>query len=295
MQTVLITGANGFVGVYLTSVLVEKNYKVVATGRGKSRMHIKHKNLQYQELDFTDEQNLKEVLEQHKPTIVVHAGALSKPDDCKRNKELAYLTNTIATQHLLKYATLHKSFFIFLSTDFIFDGKRGMYSEEDIPAPVNYYGETKLLAEAAVKEYEFKWCIVRTVLVYGNPKGGRHNLLTLVAEKLKNGESYKVFNDQIRTPTYVEDLTRAIATIIDNRATGIYHISGKDVATPFDMAVATAKYLSLDENRIEAVTAESFNQGAKRPAKTGFIIAKAEKELGYKPITFEEGVRKTFE
>ncbi len=234
-------------------------------------------------------------MEQHKPHVIVHAGALSKPDDCENNKPFAFETNTAATKHLLNYATLYQSFFVFLSTDFIFDGVSGMYKEEDAAAPVNYYGKTKLLAEAAVKNYKFKWCIVRTVLVYGNPQGGRHNLVSLVAEKLKNGEEYQVFTDQVRTPTYVEDLAAALKTVVDKKATGIFHISGKDVATPYEMAVATAAYLQLNEHLIKPVTAQSFPHGAARPQKTGFDISKAENELDYKPLSFAKGLEKTFQ
>ena len=294
MQTVLITGANGFVGHYLAKALLHV-YKVVATGRGSSRLSIYHQNFTYQELDFTNEEAVKEILKGVRPNVVVHAGAMSKPDECEVDKEAAYLTNVAATKHLLKHAGDQKSFFIFLSTDFVFDGEKGMYSEDDDPRPVNYYGVTKLEAENAVKNYSFRWSIVRTVLVYGNPQGGRQNILTLVAQKLQNSEAYKVFDDQVRTPTYVEDLVSAVKTIIDKRADGVYHISGRDVLTPYGMAVATAKHLGLDEKLIIKATAQDFQQPALRPPKTGFSISKAEIELNYKPISFEEGLRKTFE
>ncbi len=132
-------------------------------------------------------------------------------------------------------------------------------------------------------------------MVYGNPQGGRQNILTTVAQALKRGEPYKVFTDQVRTPTYVEDLVSAIKTIIDKRAAGVYHISGRDVLTPYDMAVTTARYLGLDEKLVMKATAQDFQQPALRPPKTGFSISKAEIELNYDPLSFEEGLRKTFE
>jgi dTDP-4-dehydrorhamnose reductase len=132
-------------------------------------------------------------------------------------------------------------------------------------------------------------------LVYGHPRGGRENILTTVTAKIKNGEEVKIFNDQLRTPTYVEDLAGAIKTIIDKRATGIFHISGKDVLTPYEMAVAAAKHLNLNERLIKKVTEKDFDQPARRPLKTGFDISKAKSLLGYNPISFQEGLRKTFE
>lgn len=110
-----------------------------------------------------------------------------------------------------------KSFFLFVSTDFVFDGETGTYTEADIPNPVNFYGKTKAEAEDAVKEYDYEWAIVRTSLVYGQPIGGRSNLLTVVQQKLNNGEKYKVVNDLVRTPTYVEDLAAGIVSIIEKR------------------------------------------------------------------------------
>jgi len=195
---------------------------------------------------------------------------------------------------LLINAEEFKSFFVFVSTDFVFNGDTGMYKEEDAPRPVNYYGRTKLEAEEAVKEYENGWAIVRTVLVYGKNHTGRANILSVVKEKLEQGDEYSVVDDQQRTPTYVEDLANAIVSIIEKKIAGIFHISGKDILTPYQMAIKTADFLGLNKSLIKKVTAAEFSQAAKRPAKTGFIIKKARKELGFEPLSFEEGLKKTF-
>ena len=293
---ILITGANGFLGYYLVEQLLNKNYEVIATGRGQSRLPFsKHKNFHYEEMDFTDPFSIHDVFEKIKPEVVVHAGAMSKPDECELDQMKAYLVNVEGTVQLLINAEDIKSFFIFLSTDFVFDGERGMYKENDTPGPVNYYGRTKLEAEEAVKEYEFDWAIVRTVLVYGINHSGHNNILKIVKEKLEKGEEYNIVDDQVRTPTYVEDLATGIVTIIEKKATGVFHLSGKDMLTPYQMAIKTAEHLNLDSSLLKKVTAESFSQPARRPLKTGFVIDKARKELGYEPLSFEEGLKKTFE
>jgi dTDP-4-dehydrorhamnose reductase len=294
MQKVLITGANGFLGHYLTTLLVN-HYKVIATGKGPCRLNLLHENFCYESMDFTQKDSVEAVFQKIKPDIVVHAGAISKPDECELNKEFAYTSNVLSTQYLLTQSRLLKSFFVYVSTDFVFNGQQGMYSEEDIPSPVNYYGETKLQAEQAVQAYDYNWSIVRTVLVYGSPQSGKDNILTLVAKSLQEGKTSRIVDDQVRTPTYVEDLAWSIKAIIDKNATGIYHISGKDVLTPYQMTVAMARYLGLNESLIEPVNANTFQQPAMRPPKTGFRITKAERELGYKPISFEEGLEKTFQ
>ena len=295
METVLITGANGFVGHYLTGLLVSQNFKVIATGRGPSRLPYHAAHFIYESLDFTDDGSVKKVLERFQPTIIIHSGAMSAPDACETDREKAFLVNVKGTANLLNEARELSSFFVYLSTDFVFDGKKGMYSEEDETGPVNYYGETKLMGEDLVKDYAHEWAIIRTVLVYGRPLLNRQNLVTNTAISLRERKPLKIFDDQVRTPTYVEDLAWAIMKLVQKRKTGIYHISGRDVITPYGMAMATARYLSLDESLITRVEAHEFSQPAVRPAKTGFNISKAERELGYSPLPFEEGLKKTFE
>ena len=292
---ILITGANGFLGYYLTELLLANNFSVIGTGKGSCRLPFTHDlNFQWLSMDLTDPFSLHDVFENIKPDVVVHAGAMSKPDECELDQMKAYLVNVEGTVQLLINSEELRSFFIFLSTDFVFDGERGMYSEEDVPRPVNYYGRTKLEAEEAVKEYEHAWAIVRTVLVYGKNHSGHNNILKIVKEKLEKGEEYNVVDDQVRTPTYVGDLAKGIVSIIDKKATGVFHLSGKDILTPYQMAIKTADHLKLDGSVIKKVTAASFSQPAKRPLKTGFIIDKARNELGYEPISFEEGLKKTF-
>lgn len=294
MQKVLVTGANGFVGHYLVQQLLQKGFQVIATGKGASRLPFTNSNLIWETLDFTNHEEVRITFDHHRPDAVVHCGAMSKPDECETNREAAFLTNVSGTLHLMEAAKTHRSFFVFLSTDFVFSGEKGMYREDDERSPVNYYGETKMLAEDEVKKYSFGWSIVRTVLVYGKPFQSRDNILTRTVSALQKGETLKIFDDQVRTPTYVEDLAGAIVTIVEQRATGIYHISGEDVLTPYEMAVAAAKFVALDASKIEKVTEQDMQQPARRPLKTGFDISKAKKELGYKAVSFEEGLKRTF-
>lgn len=292
---ILITGANGFLGHYLIQQLLGGGHTVIATGKGDCRLSFNgFKNFQYATMDFTDPFAVQDVFEQSSPEVIVHAGAMSKPDDCELEQWQAWLTNVEGTVTLLLNAAEQKSFFVFISTDFVFDGITGMYKEEDERCAVNFYGKTKMEAEDAVIEYEYGWAIVRTVLVYGKPITGRGNILTHVKNKLEKGEEYRVFDDQVRTPTYVEDLAGGIMAVIESKANGVYHISGSDVLTPFEMACKTADYLELNKSLIKKVTAPELIQPANRPAKTGFIIDKAKKELGYRPISFDEGLIKTF-
>ncbi|MFL5787712.1 MAG: SDR family oxidoreductase [Flavisolibacter sp.] len=295
MQKALITGARGFVAHYLIKELLYHNYFVIGTGKDSTPFGINQANFIYEKMDFTNKEEVSEIINKYKPDIIIHCGAISKPDECELHKENAFLVNVTGTINLLQQAAKWQSFFIFLSTDFVFDGKKGMYKEDDERSSVNYYGETKILAEDEVCKYRYKWTIVRTVLVYGKSLNSRQNIVTMVASALRKGEKLNIFNDQIRTPTFVKDIAKGITTIVIKGVTGIYHISGKDILTPYEIAISVADYLHLDRSLINPVTEFSFSQPAKRPLKTGFNINKASDQLNYQPVSFEEGLFQTLE
>lgn len=294
-QPVMVTGANGFLGHYLCAQLLEKGIPVLATGTGGCRLpYASHPLLHYESFDIQDAALAASLVSHYRPAQIIHAAALCKPDDCELHPEQAHTINVEGTRHLLGAAEKQGCRFLYVSTDFIFHGDKGMYSEEDTPDPVNYYGQTKREAEQLVQQYSGPFSIARTVLVYGKPPAGKSNILTIVKEKLEKGEGYKVVSDQVRTPTYVEDLARGILLMLEKNATGIYHLSGEEVMTPFDMACRVARHFGYDASLLTNVTAATFSQPARRPLKTGFLITKAKRELGYAPVPFDEGLRKTF-
>ena len=281
---VLITGANGLLGQHLVKLLIEStNYTITATGKGVSRLPFNATNrFNYVSLDITNGVEVAAFIAVDRPDIIIHTAAITQVDECEQNPIHCWNTNVTATRFLLGAAEITGAAFIYISTDFIFDGIAGPYLESDLPGPVNYYGSSKLGAEKSVMEAKLPWCIIRTVLVYGNILvGNRSNMVSWVQNNLSQGKPIQVVSDQWRTPTYVEDLAK-----------GIYHISGEELLTPYDMAMATAAYLALDKKLIEKVTASIFVQAAKRPAKTGFIIDKAKNDLGFRPLSFIEGLKK---
>lgn len=289
---ILITGANGLLGQHLVQELLHQQFSVVATSKGPNRLPFEpSEHFSYRTLDITDELNLERVMDEEKPEVVIHAAAMTQVDDCEKNTELCEKVNVYGTTQLLVDAEAYSKYIIYISTDFVFDGLNGLYREDDDLRPVNFYGFTKMQAEAIMHTSEIPWAIVRTCLVYGNPlQGTRSNIVNWVRESLQEGQNIKVVSDQVRTPTYVGDLAKGIVEMVKRKATGIFHISGKDQLTPFQMAMRTADHFSLDKSLITEVTADTFTQPAKRPPSTGFNISKAEKELGYKPLSFEEGL-----
>lgn len=291
---ILLTGANGLLGQNLVYALFMSGHTVVATGKGPCRFDYSGSDrVRYYELDIVDYQDWKRLQEREESfDQIIHGAALTQVDQCELSKEEAFNVNVKAVQYLLELFEPQKTPILYVSTDFVFDGEKGNYSEEDATGPINWYGQTKVEAENLVKEYSGPWSIARTCLVYGQVRyGTRANMISWVKENLENDRPIKVVSDQWRTPTYVLDLVAGIILMIDKKAEGIYHISGEEGMTPFDMATQTAKHFGLNEELIEKVDAAVFTQPGKRPPKTGFNISKARKELGFQPVSFDTGLK----
>ena len=291
---IAVTGANGLLGQSLVKLLADQGYAVAATGKGTSRLPAGIAGrYSYQAIDITDEDAVHEWMAAEKPDVVVHAAAMTQVDECELNQAQCEAVNVKATAQLVLEAEMVSGHFIYLSTDFVFDGEKGPYREDDHLNPISWYGFTKVQAESTVETCEIPWTIIRTCLVFGDTLPGmRPNIISWVKQSLEAGKPIKVVDDQWRTPTWVEDLAKGILLVIQKKATGILHLSGKDTLTPYAMAVKTAACAGLDASLIEKVDAGSFKQPAKRPPVTGFDITKAVKELGYAPLSFEEALKR---
>lgn len=292
---VLISGANGFLGQHLSGFLAARNFNVIAANRGACKIPAQS-NLTYYEIDLTNENDVAEMIEKINPDVVIHAAAMSKPDECEKNKQACIDTNVSSTKYLLNAIkkTNTKTHFIYISTDFIF-GENGPHNEDDVPSPLNFYGESKLQAEQVIKESGITFTVVRPVFIYGPVwEGLRGSFLHWIKNNLEQGKRLKIVSDQKRTPTYVYDICKGIEKIITNKHRGVFHFAGKNILSPYEMAVQTAKTLGLDESLIENVTSETFVEPVKRAKRSGLKIDKARKELGYEPVSFEEGVKLTF-
>jgi dTDP-4-dehydrorhamnose reductase len=181
---------------------------------------------------------------------------------------------------------------VHLSTDFIFDGLAGPYKEDDLPCPVSFYGESKLAAELLLKESEIDWTILRTIIVYGVVNDmSRSNIVLWAKGALEKGNPINIVNDQWRMPTLAEDLAEICLLAVSKRAKGVYNASGKDMMSIIELVEQVADFYGLDKSLINPISSASLNQAAKRPVKTGFILDKSIKELGYAPHSFIEGMK----
>ncbi len=292
-KIVLISGSNGLLGQKLSSVYLKaetERVQLFASSRGANRNPVLP-DAHYIEMDICNPVQVAEVFEKIRPHCLIHTAALTHVDECEINKKLCDQLNVEAVATLLDIASRYNTHFIHLSTDFIFDGLHGPYTEDAEANPVSHYGWSKLKAENLVKQYTGKWTIIRTVLVYGIAADmSRSNIVLWAKKALQSGDKLSVVNDQYRTPTLAEDLAIGCLLSEKKEAQGIFNISGKDGMTILELVQRVADYFQLDKSNIVPVSSSTLNQAAKRPVKTGFILDKAMEVLGYNPRSFEEGI-----
>ena len=288
---ILVTGANGLLG-YKLIQLLSKQPHICAIATARKKISHLPEHVIFCELDITDADQTKDVISVMKPDVVIHTAAMTNVDQCEAEREQCWKTNVHGVENLIAACAMNHVHLIHVSTDFIFDGSHGPLDERAIPKPVNYYGESKLAAEKAIQQSTLSWAILRTVLVFGiTPDMSRSNIVLWVKKSLEEGKTIQVVNDQWRTPTLAEDLAMGCFLSAQKKATGIYHISGEEMMTPYDIAIQTAEFFHLDKSLIKPTDSSKFKQPAMRPPKTGFIITKAKKELGYQPHSFKEGLK----
>jgi dTDP-4-dehydrorhamnose reductase len=292
MKTVLVTGSNGLLGQKITEkVLKEGGVNLIATAKGINRFSVK-KGYEFAEMDISDPEAVRSVVEKYKPDAIIHTAAVTNVDIAEANKELAFKLNVEAVLTLIDVCEKNDVQLIHLSTDFVFDGENGPYAEEAVPNPLSYYGETKLLAEQAIISSDCRWVILRTILVYGIVSDmSRSNIVLWAKEALEKGNPLNLVNDQWRMPTLAEDLADGCLLAVMHNAQGLYHISGKEMMSISELVAKVADYWKLDKSLINEISSASLNQTAKRPGRTGFILDKSMTELNYYPHSFEEGLQ----
>ena len=295
MKKILIIGANGFTGrQILNDLSVHTQYKVTGCSLHPDISPNDAGKYRFIETDIRNEADIKCLFEEVQPDVVINCSALSVPDYCETHHEEAYLTNVTAVSQLAVFCEEYKSRFIHLSTDFVFDEKINedaglLYTEEDVPAPVNYYGYTKWKGEEKVAETCSSFAIVRVAIVYGRALPGQHgNIVQLVMKRLKAGQEIRVVSDQWRTPTYVGDVSDGVQRLIAHTTNGIFHICGDECMSIAEIAYQVADYMGLDRSLIYSVTTEEMNEPTPRPRFSGMSIDKARTMLGYEPQKLKE-------
>lgn len=281
----LITGASGLLGTKLCQISLRKNHEVYS-------VYSQHMPLYGTpvELNILDMRATQATLDKIKPEAIVHAAALTDVDKCELEKDLAWKTNVEATKNLAQLCKEHNAFLIYVSTDYVFDGEKGMYRETDKPSPINNYGLTKLKGEEAVHALD-NYCIARGSVIYGSTAAtGKTNFALWLLEKLRKNEEVKIITDQWNSPTLNRNMAEMIIEILEKRMNGTFHLAGATRLTRYEFARRVAEIFKLDPKYIKPVQSKNINWVAKRPKDSSLNVNKAQQKLANKPLEISEAL-----
>lgn len=278
---VLITGSSGMLGMKLEEVLKENDHDVYATFH-QSPIE-KEKSFQ---LDVTLAEDVDQVLKKVSPDVVVHTAAYTNVDGCEKDRDTAFAVNAQGTRNLADSTEKMGAKFVYVSTDYVFDGEKGFYKENDATNPINYYGTTKLEGEEAVKKICSDFIIARASVIYGV---NRKNFVTWVVDALEKGKHINIVTDQYVSPTLNTDLAEQLVALIEKDTKGVFHTAGGERISRYDFVRGIADIFGLGKNLINPVRMADINWIARRPMDSSLDVSKISKFK--KPCSVKESVR----
>lgn len=278
---ILGTGLTGLVGSRVVELLKDK-YEFENLSRSSG-------------VDIADKNQVLEKIKNSDARIILHLAGKTDVDGCEKDKALgqngeAWRINVEGTRNVANACLQANKKLIYISTDFVFDGTKDVYLEEDVPNPINWYAQTKYEGEKIVKKLKSSWIIARISYPY-RASFLKHDFFRAIFDRLKKGQTVKAITDHIFTPTFIDDIAFALDVLIDNDCQGIFHVAGSQSLTPFDAANLIADEFRLDKSKINKTTrAEFFYNRAPRPFQVALKSDKITK-LGIRMKTFEEGLK----
>lgn len=271
MKKILITGASGQLGASLQL----NNYNIIRTD-----IILQDDQEHFKVLDITNEEQVNALLEKEKPDVIIHLAAMTNVDGCELNPNQAQLINVLGTENLLNHFT---GKFIFVSSDYVFDGEDGPYTEDDDVNPINVYGKTKLEGEASVRKLSNDWVILRTNVVWNIGGNFKASFADWVVDELQSNRHIRIVADQWNNPAWTVDLGNVIETLIQHDANGLYHHGSSRIINRYVFACMIANVYELNSSLIEPITTKELNQSAQRPLKSGLITKKLENDFNFTP------------
>ena len=284
---ILITGSSGMLGIDLANEL-RHGYELIGmdlVNNPKSRVH------KFYKADITDPKSIANTFRRASPDIVVHTAAWADVDGCELDKNKAYAVNSDGTRNVALACKEIGAVLVYISTDFVFDGKkRSPYEESDRANPLGVYADSKLKGELAVKKILKKYFIIRTSWLYG--KQGK-NFVDTIAAKAREDGLLKVVDDQIGSPTYTVDLAKAIRKLLDTFSSknyGTYHISNSGSVSWYEYAKAILKIAGI-KAKVMPISSGELDRPAIRPAMSVMDNSKFEKVTGYRMRGWKSALR----
>ncbi len=291
MKRVFITGASGFLGHELLH-LAPPDVQILAQVH-QSPLRLSLPNLQTTFIDFRKPDF--RAVRSFRPEVILHAGAMTRIDECECDPAVAWQVNVAATQQLFDLSLQWGARFIFVSTDQVYRGDRGNYGETDAVAPVNLYGAQKVAAERDLAEHAGgNWVIARSALIYGKARHGRPTFTEQIIRKLRAGQPVAVFVDEFRTPIPVSDLAAALWELAENDFTGVINLGGCEKVTRHQMGEVICRELNLPAGLLLKTRMADVPLSAARPRDVSLNISRARSVLKTPLCTIAEGIRRAF-
>ena len=279
---ILVTGGYGQLGRSLLKN-INKNMQILRTGKN---VPVEEKGI---DLDILDRKNLQEVIHLCSPDILINLAALTDVDLCEKNQFLAHEINTKGVKNI---CDVFNGKIIQISTDYVFNGEKGPYSEDDQVEPLSVYGATKLEAEKIVMSHNSGNLILRGNVLYDYNTQSKASFLNWVVKSLKQKKPIKVVNDQINNPTWTESMAKTIFRCIENNINGIYHWGDAEFLSRYDFALKIARGYKLDTGLISPILTKELNQIAPRPLNSGLKPDKILKLLDIHQPSINECLKK---
>ena len=286
MDTLLIVGGSGFIGGWLTQPASRLFETYGSYFRNRpTNDHVVH----YLRLDITNGRRVNKTLLKLRPAVIVHAAAMT-PLQCAENREAALRINVIGTKHVVRAAAEAGSRLIFLSSDLVFDGAKGNYTEQDAPEPVCYYGSTKIEGERLVVDDLTSYAIIRTSLVYGYSRNNARCFTEIILEQVAEGNAVRLFTDEYRCPVYIGDLCRGILALANKRElNGTFHICGPERLSRYEYGLRICDSFDLNRNLIIPTDLTPYSENDERPQDCSMCNTKAEDALDMTFSSVDDG------
>jgi len=272
MSKLLVMGANGLLGQSIIRRF--QNEYEISISSIESESSVSHLGLPYFQVDLSIRYDVADLIQNVQPDLIINTAAMTDVDLCETEREKTWKVNVKAVENIIDACEKLSPTIIQISTEYVFDGNYAPYNEMDDVNPVNYYGRSKMSAENIIRNCSLEYIIARTQVLYGTGIDVRANFVTWVINALQKNENIRVVNDQKGTPTYVNDLSNGLYKLIRQREFGLYHISGNESISRYDLALKIAEIFGLNAELIEEITTEDLQQKAIRPVNSSFTLNK---------------------
>lgn len=293
MKRILITGCHGLLGQKLVEILdPDVDERLFGVDVHAESYFPGRRRYSYYPLDLTDRSRVLELLNQVRPQAIINTAAMTHVDACEVEREACWRINTTAVETLVDGARRIGARLVQVSSDYVFDGEAGPYSELDRPNPISYYGKSKLAAENAVLGGGIDGAVARTVVLYGHGRHLKPSFVTWLVDRLRNKQPVKIVTDQISNTTLVDDLAGAIRKMTLLGRTGVYHCAGREILSRFEFALKVADAYGLEHDGIQPTLTRLLGQKAPRPLQGGLVIDKAQKDLDIPFMTVDEQLKR---